>query len=97
MRRRKEAKYAPFRTEPVDAHVVYRPLTWSCYGREHPDTTAVLHGVCRRAARRQILSDHVRLLARVRAAVGIALAHRNARMVHACLRQPALLGWAAVR
>jgi hypothetical protein len=97
MRKRKEAKYAPFRTELVDAHVVYRPLIWSCYGREHPDTTAVLHALCRRAARRQGLADHLPLLARVRAAVGIALARRNARMVHACLRQPAPLGWAAVR
>ena len=92
MRKRKEAKYAPFRTELVDAHVVYRPLIWSCYGREHPDTTAVLHALCRRAARRQGLADHLPPLARVRAAVGIALARRNARMVHACLRQPAPLG-----
>ena len=53
--------------------------------------------LCRRAARRQGLADHLPLLARVRAAVGIALARRNARTVHACLRQPAPLGWAAVR
>ena len=96
-RKRKEAKYAPFRTELVDAHVVHRPLSWSCYGREHPDTTAVLHALCRRAARRQGLADHLRLLARVWAVVGIALARHNARMVHACLRQPAPLGWASVR
>ena len=97
VRKRKEAKYAPFRTELVDARVVYRSLIWSCYGREHPDTIAVLHVLCRRAARRQGLADHLRLLARVRAAVRIALARRTARMVHACLRQPVPLGWAAVR
>ena len=48
-------------------------------------------------ARRQVLADHLPLLARVRVPVGIALAHRNARMVHACLRQPAPLDRAAVR
>ena len=37
VRKRKEAKYAPFRTELVDAHVAYWPPIWSCYGREHPD------------------------------------------------------------
>ena len=97
MRKRKEVKHAPFRTELEDAHVVHRPFIWSRYGRGHPDTTAVLHALCRRAARRQGLADHLPFLARVRAAVGIALARRNARMVHACLRQPAPLGWAAVR
>jgi hypothetical protein len=97
MRKRKVSKYEPYRAELEDAHVVYRPLIWSCYGREHPDTSAVLHALCRRAARRQGLADHLPLLARVRAAVGIALARRSARMVHACLRQPAPLGWAAMR
>ena len=80
MRKWKEKQYAPFRAELVGAHVVHRPVIWSCYGRGHPDTTAVFHALCRRAAWRQGLADHLPLLARVRAAVGIALARRNVRV-----------------
>ena len=67
MRKRKKAKYAPFRTELVDVHVAHRPLIWSCYGRTYGRVTSAL------------------------------LWRRNARVVHACLQQPAPLGWAAVR
>ena len=69
-------------------HVIYRPLIWSCYGREHAHTTAAITAIARRVARRQGLADHRRLLARFRAAVEEALARRSARMVHACFRRP---------
>ena len=95
-----QSTYAPFRAELEDAHVVYRPFICLRHGREHPDTTAVLHALCCSAARRQDLADHLPLLARVRAAVGIALARRNARMVRtrvlAAARAPRL-GRRAVR
>ena len=88
MRRRKQAKYAPYSDDLSVAGVVYRPLVWSCYGREHADTTATLTAMARRIARRRGLADHKPVLSRMRAAVGVALARRSARMVHACLRRP---------
>ena len=84
-KRRTYAKYAP---ELDEARVLYQPLIWSCFGREHAETTAALTTMARRAARRQGLSDHGHLLNRARAAVGVALARRCARMVQACLRRP---------
>ena len=60
---------------------------------EHADTTPAITAIARRSARRQGLADHRRLLARFRAAVGVALARRSARMVHACLRRPPEQGW----
>ena len=88
MRSRKLAKYLEYQGELDAARVVYRPITWSCYGREHPDTTAVLLAVARRTARRQGLADPLPVLRRMRASIGVALARRAARMVHACLRDP---------
>ena len=83
----------PFRLGFLATNVFYRPLTWSCYGREHAGTTAAVTAIARRAARRQGLADHRRLRAHFRAAVGVALAQHSARMVHACLRQPPEQGW----
>lgn len=88
MRKRKHRTYAAFEAELDEARVMYKPLVWSCFGREHAETTAVLTTLARRAARRQGLSDHGPLLAKARAAIGVALARRCARMVHACLRRP---------
>ena len=88
MRRRKANRYAPHAHELAASRVVYRPLIWSCYGREHPDTSAALLAIARRAARRRGMADFERLLARARAAIGVALARRAARMVHACMRRP---------
>ena len=97
------------RKQKVTKHVEFWARSWRMrmlctdhsYGRamgaKPPDTTGVLHALCRKAARRQGLADHLPLFARVRAAVAIVLARRSAHMVHACLRPPALLGWAAVR
>ena len=88
MRKRKHAKYAPFAQDLAAAGVVYRPLVWSCFGREHAETTTALVTIARRVARRQGLADHRPVLNRIHAAVGVALARRCARMVHSCLRQP---------
>jgi hypothetical protein len=88
LRRRKLRTYAAFAADLEASRVDYRPLPWSCYGREHPDTTAVLVAIAQRAARRQGCADHKPLLARARAAIGVALARRGARMVMRCLRRP---------
>ena len=53
MRVRKRGVFS-FHLEALGAEgVEYRPLVWSCWGREHPDTTAVLTSLARRAARRR--------------------------------------------
>jgi hypothetical protein len=65
--------------------VEYRPLIWSCWGREHPDTTAVLTQLARQAARRKGMASPAPLLRRVRAQIGAALARRGAAMLRACL------------
>ena len=60
--------------------------------------SVVLMAIARRAARRRGLADFRPLLARARAAIGVALARRTARMVHACLRRPGLWRqWALLR
>ena len=61
-------------------------MIWSSFGREHEETTAILDRIARRAARRFGHATHTALLGRARAAIGVALARRAARMVHACLR-----------
>ena len=85
MRRRKRATYAKHLPALEAEGVEYRPLTWSCWGREHPDTTAALTALARRAARRRGLPSHAALLQRTRAQVGAALARRLAAMLRACL------------
>ena len=89
MRRRKVGKYAPFLPDPEAEGLVYRPLVWSCYGREHPDTSAVLERLARRAARRGAPGSWRLVLRRLRAGVGAALARRAAAMLHACFQAPA--------
>ena len=84
MRRRKLRRYEPFERELQDHQIAYRPVVWSCYGREHSDTTSVLIAIARRAARRLGYSDFKPLLARARAKIGVAIARRCARMVLAC-------------
>ena len=85
MRRRKRAVYARYLDALAAEGVDYQPLTWSCWGREHPDTTAVLTQLARRAARRRGVASHAPLLRRARAGIGAALARRAAAMLRACL------------
>ncbi len=83
-RRSKVRKYAPHECDLRQLQVTYRPIVWSCYGREHADTSAVLVALARRAARRRGLSDFRPILASARAAIGVAIVRRCARMVLAC-------------
>ena len=84
MRRRKVRKYAGAWPDLEAEGLVYRPLTWSCYGREHPDTSVVLERLARRAARRSGASSWRQVLRRLRADIGAALARRAAAMLRAC-------------
>ena len=85
MRVRKRGVYARHLEALHAEGVEYRPLVWSCWGQEHPDTTAALTAMARRAARRHGVPDHAPLLRRARAQVGAALARRAAAMLRACM------------
>lgn len=85
MARRKRCDYQMHFAELDTAGVVYRPLVWSTFGREHPDTTVVLEALARQAARRQGLQSHAEVLRRTRAAVAAHLARRAVLMVRSCL------------
>ena len=87
MRRRKRAVYARYLGAMEGEGVEYKPLVWSCWGREHPETTAVLTQLARQAARRRGVASHAQLLRRTRAQIGAALARRAAAMLRACLAE----------
>ena len=65
--------------------VLYKPATFSSFGRRHPDTTKIMTLAARRAARYRGLSDHRNLLNRWCRSVAAAVWRRAARMVRACL------------
>ena len=85
MRRRKLDVYARYLPALEAEGVRYTPMAWSCWGREHADTTAVLAALARRAARRRGAASHQPLLREARAQVGAAIARRAAAMLRACL------------
>ena len=80
---RKVERYSSFTFELDRAGSDYVPLVWSCYGRPHGRTSAVLRVMAGRAARRRGL-DAKALLRRVHAQIGVEVWRRAARMVGAC-------------
>ena len=84
MRQRKQARLQPFRDELEAGGVEYKPITFSCYGRPHPDALRLMRAFGRRLARRKGTEEHceVRHLA---SCVGVELWRRAARMVRQCL------------
>ena len=89
MRRRKVREYEQHLAELAEQNILYRPCCFSAYGRAHPDATALLTNVAKRASRRRGLADHSLLLRRSLVKIGVAIQRRAARMVLACLPQPA--------
>ena len=59
MRRRKQQRMQPFEAELENGGVEYKPITFSCYGRPHPDALRVLGSFGRRLARRKGTESHV--------------------------------------
>ena len=84
MRRRKCRHYAPHAEDMHDVGLAYEPMPWSCWGREHEDTTRVLVALCRRAARRRGEANWRWVLRGFRADVGAILARRASAMWRAC-------------
>lgn len=89
MRVRKVRVYARYEPELAAQGMAYRPLPFSCWGREHPDTTLALVAISRRAARRRGIDGWQPLLRRLRGDIGAALARRAAAMLRACSAAPA--------
>ena len=85
MHMRKLAHYSPYQAELATERVEYQPLLWSCWGREHAETTVVLTSISKRVARRLGHADHRLFLRQIRARVGAVLARRAAAMALACL------------
>ena len=64
--------------------IIYTPLIWSCWGREHEDTTKVLRQIARAAARRRG-DKYDAVLSTLRDAICAALARRSAAMLLSCM------------
>ena len=74
----------PFAGELEAGGMEYRPITFSCYGRPHPDAVRLLHTFGRRLARRKGTEAHVEER-RLAARVGVEIWRRAARMLRQCL------------
>ena len=66
--------------------IIYTPLVWSRWGREHEETTKVLRQIARAAARRRG-DKYDAVLSILRDAIGAALARRSAAMLLSCMPQ----------
>ena len=81
---RKVETYAPYAAILDQQNITYQPVVWSAYGRPHPQTTVVLRTLATRLARRRGCSDAEWRYKRLRAAVGVEIWRRAAKMVQSC-------------
>ena len=84
MRQRKLARMADYTAELEGAGVEYRPITFSCFGRPHPEAKQLLRSFARRLARRRGGEAHLEER-RLAASIGVEIWRRAARMVRQCL------------
>jgi hypothetical protein len=84
MRQRKLARMQPHAVELEASGVEYRPVTFSCYGRPHPDAVRLMQGLGRRLARRKGTEAHVETR-HLAARIGVEIWRRAARMLRSCL------------
>ncbi len=59
MYQRKLRDYGPYLAELAEHNIRYIPLTFSAFGRIHPEAMAVLTGIAQRAARRKGLGEYL--------------------------------------
>ena len=81
---RKVEYYAPHRDALDRQNIEYQPVTWSAYGRPHPQTTAILRTLATRLARRRGCSDAEWRYRRLRAGLVTEIWRRGAKMVRSC-------------
>ena len=84
MRLRKLKYYADHTGDLLEQGIEYTPIIWSCWGREHEDTTRVLRQIARVVARRRG-GSHDMVLSSIRDAIGAILARRAAAMLNSCM------------
>ena len=84
MRKRKLKEYGEFLDEMAAQDIRYIPLTFSCYGRAHPETLHILEKLSARAARKFGMTDHRPIFRRTLARIGIAIWNRAAEMIQLC-------------
>lgn len=84
MRQRKHARMQPFAAELERGGVEYKPITFSCYGRPHPDSVLLLRTFGRRLARRKGTEAHIEER-RLASRLGVEIWRRAARMLRQCL------------
>ena len=85
MFQRKLGTYAEHAAGLRQRGIRYLPLVYSCYGRAHPEASAALEAIARRACRRHGLPGHHLLLRRANCNIAVQLWRRSAAMVRACL------------
>ena len=85
MHKEKLKKYSQYLVGRTGPGFDYCPLIFSCYGRVHPESMAILRTIAQGAARRRGLLDFRGLLARVHRNIGVAIWRRAASMVHDCV------------
>ena len=74
----------PFQEELAAGGVEYKPITFSCYGRPHPDALRLMKAFGRRLARRKGTEEHMEVR-KLAACLGVEIWRRAARMLHQCL------------
>eukprot|EP00959_Pyramimonas_sp_CCMP1952_P054316 1135903-Pyramimonas_sp.AAC.1 len=79
MYRRKVEYYSPREDALARQNITYQPLVFTCHGRPHPRTTAILRTVAIKQSRRRGCSDGEWRHQRLAAAIGTELWRRAAR------------------
>ncbi len=80
------SSYRRYLPELAAQGVQYHPIIWSSWGRPHADASAALKAMAARAARRRGFTSGRALYRHVRAAIGLQLQRRAAKMAIACQR-----------
>ena len=80
-----------------EAGIVYVPMVYSCYGRAHGESVAVLEHIASAVGRRMGVADTRPVLRRAQAAVGVALQRRAVAMVMAAAAAFVAMRWRAAR
>ena len=81
---RKTAYYAPHAAALDRQNISYQPLTFSAFGRPHPQSTAFLRTLSKQIARRRGCSDAGAIYASLARNIGTEISRRAARQVLSC-------------
>jgi hypothetical protein len=85
MRRDKLDYYEPHLEDLLRQGIVYKPLTFTAYGRRRPDATNILHYAATAVARQRGGSSAIGLQKHWQRQLAAEIWRRAARMVRTCL------------